>query len=266
MKIYSLKIEGKVNSKAYPLHTWIASTMSSNPEKKPLDAVLDLLLNGSSGVSNITIPDLKLDNIIELEKYGSKTESELVTEMFVKDGQFDIEMVKKCLIAVAKADYSRQQSGTQWHNREDRQAAIDEIVVARMAKNDEIDGNQWFKRELINSKWISVNCSTSVAKAIEYLASHNDEIETHNQKIRMVNGKDLGRYFNRSARSALKKWESSNAPAPEPKPKAKAKDKAKSIFSSGPVVFNDNDDGDYDDGDYDDYEDGEVLGADGVPL
>ncbi|MEK8017123.1 MAG: hypothetical protein VSS75_009660 [Candidatus Parabeggiatoa sp.] len=264
MKIYSLKIEGKVNSKAYPLYTHIASIVASESEKKPLDVVLDLLLNGSSGVSSIAISDLKLDDIVEIEKYGSKTESELVTEMFVKDSKFDVDMVRKCLIAVAKADYSRQQSGTQWHNREDRQSAIDAIVVARMAKNDEIDDNQWFKRELINSKWISVNCSTSVAKANEYLAAHNDEIETHNQKIRMVNGKDLGRYFNRSARSALKKWESSIAP--EPKPKAKAKDKAKSIFSSGPVVFNDNDDGDYDDGDYDDYEDGEVLGADGVPL
>ncbi|MEK8017972.1 MAG: hypothetical protein VSS75_013950, partial [Candidatus Parabeggiatoa sp.] len=201
MKIYSLKIEGKVNSKAYPLHAWIASTMSSNPEKKPLDAVLDLLLNGSSGVSNITIPDLKLDNIIELEKYGSKTEAELVTEMFVKDGKFDIEMVKKCLIAVAKADYSRQESGSQWHNREDKQAAIDAIVVARIAKNDAISDDKWFKRELINSRWISVNCSTSVAKADEYLAAHSNEVEAHNQRIRMVNGKDLGRYFNRSARS-----------------------------------------------------------------
>ncbi len=67
---------------------------------------------------------------------------------------------------------SRQPSGTQWHNKEDRQSAIHAIVVAKMAQNDAIGDNQ---------------------------------------KIRIVDGKDLGRYFNRSARSALKKC--------DPKPK-----------------------------------------------
>ncbi len=205
MKSYSMKINGKITGKAYPLYMHIASKITSKPETKPVDVMIDLLNGDDSGHEGMLLSDLKLDDSEQLEKYSDKTESQLVTEMFIKNGIFDIEMVKKCMIAHAKADHGRRKTGRQWQDKEDRQAQIHEEVEARMAKNDVITEDRWYYRELINSKWISVNCATSMAKADEYIACHTIELENHNKTIRVVKGKDLGKYFNRSARAAIRK-------------------------------------------------------------
>jgi hypothetical protein len=80
-------------------------------------------------------------------------------------------------------------------------AKIHNTVIVQMAKNNSITDDRWFERELINSKWISINANTSMFIADEYLTEHQKEVDDHNQKIRIVDGKDLGRYFNRSARA-----------------------------------------------------------------
>jgi len=244
MKTFSIKVGSE--GKGKELYAYLAK-MKANSGKNPLDVITDLF-NGDKSESEseeILLSNLNLDSSTKLEKYGDKTESQLVAEMFLdENGQnFNLDMLKKCIVAMAKADFSRAESGTQWHNKEDKQAKIHSMVTAQMMKNDSIHDDKWFERELINSKWISVNCKTSMINADEYLLGYKKEVDEHNQKIRTVDGKDLGRYFNRSARAAQRKT------TPQATPQAEVPQTA-APQESEEVQTNDD----------------EILGADGQPL
>jgi hypothetical protein len=248
MKTYSAKIEPK--GKAQALHQHIAKKMAENNEMKPLDVLIKLLDTDSKATTESTngilFSDLSFDNNEKLDNYGNKTEHQLVSEMFIEGDSFNLGMLKKCMVAMAKGDFSRRESGTQWANKVDKQLLIHEKVTAQMAKNDAISDDMWFERELINTKWISVNCNTSMLNGDEYMVEHQKEVDDHNLKTRTVKNKDLGKYFNRSARAEKKK----HVPKPESKPEPTKPD-TKPEFDD---LDNDLDLGE------------EFLGADGEPL
>ncbi len=147
-----------------------------------------------------------LDTSTRFDEYGNKTEFQLVSDLLLKkDSGIDLSIIVKSVVATAKTRYSRNESGKYWYNKEGKQASIHEIVTQKMAQNDSILDAQWFDREVINSKWISINCATAMYIADEYIAVHKTELDEHNLRVRVVNGEDKGKYFNRSARSEKKK-------------------------------------------------------------
>jgi hypothetical protein len=207
-KPYSLKIEPK--GKAQDLHEYVTKQMEDS-QCRPLDAVLMLLdlpkaepqkpETVSELENGILLSELGLDVDNQLSDYGNKTEIQLVNDLFVdKAGLLNIDFVKRCLLAQAKSDFSR--STGKW-SKQDKQIFINNLVQQQMDENTASEN--WFDKELINTRWISVNCNTSMLKADKYVANHQQEIDVHNQTVRFVDGKDLGKYFNRSARSAKKK-------------------------------------------------------------
>jgi len=204
-KTYSVKI--LPSGKGELLNNHIANELEKDSNLKPVDVLVNLLNNDSQqAAEGIFLADLGLDENTQLEGYGNQTEAQLVTRMFVDDEDFiDLNMLKKCMVAMAKTDFSRSASGTQWTNKVDKQAMIHEKVQQQMVKNDAITDEFWYERELINTKWISVNCNTSMMNGDEYMVEHQKEVDEHNLRVRTVGEKDLGTYFNRSARAKKKK-------------------------------------------------------------
>ena len=209
MKTYSVKIGSEGKSAA--LYAVIAGAINDGQYKKPLDCLLGLV---DGDVANVDATGATGENLVdqlglndnELADYGNNSEADLISEVFLDDdGELNLAMVKKCMVAMAKSDFSRRATGNTWAKREDKMAHIDDIVNSQMEKNNAINDDKWWERVLINTKWISVNAKTSMSNADEYLGANKELVDSHNESIRTVDGVDFGSYFNRRARAAMKK-------------------------------------------------------------
>ena len=121
------------------------------------------------------------------------------TSFGLPDGGLDTAKIAAAMLAVARREATRAESGGQLGVTDKR---ISETVAEIMRTNKSIPDGQWFLRESINSKTISVAARVNIPAALEYIKNNQAEIDAHNNSLRP--DAPFSTYFNRQARKAAK--------------------------------------------------------------
>jgi hypothetical protein len=128
----------------------------------------------------------------------SNDEQEAVkASFFTPAGTVDSSKVAKALLAVARRETTQQEKKGDFGAVHIR---LKEVTDRMIALNN--SAAQWYLREAINSKSLSIAARVNVPDAQEFIKANEEAIKAHNAGLR--GGEAVGDYFNRQAKKAAK--------------------------------------------------------------
>ncbi len=136
--------------------------------------------------------------------YDGKSEDDLISAAFLRNGSIDVARIKKALLAQAKRDYTAAKP----NDDKERSSYLDvqdrlEAALRLMIKIN-TDAEHWYLREMINSKSLSINACANIPTVQAFIRDHQNDIDDHNANFCVNDKGKSSPYFNRQSARAAK--------------------------------------------------------------